>query len=152
VRVGTLQFLLLLLLWWAGAAAIAIAVNYWMDEDGMTAEQTEAQIRTYVDDKLDAYATTDDIRNVQDYLTEYPPDRPSAEGDVSGMKATVARLLLIMSARGLVIPEAIHSSYFPTGSDEDFQSCMALLQNTAEVQTGGSVEACFRLEELVTFE
>ncbi|MEX1255819.1 MAG: hypothetical protein WEE64_15925 [Dehalococcoidia bacterium] len=147
MRVSAFQVILFLALAWGGAAGIAVGVNYWLDGEGMTPTQTQAQIESHVDDRLDSYATIDDIRNVQDFLAGSSPE----DVDVAGMKAAVARLLLIMAARDQVIPQAIHSSYFPTGSDDDFESCMDLLQNTAEMQTGGSIEACIRLEEAVSF-
>lgn len=136
---------------WGGAAGLAIGIHNWLDDPGVSDEQ----LARFVEDSLERYPTEEDLSlaeiQFQEDLARVELELLQGGTSGRGLEATVARLLLILAARGLVIPDVFLATYFPASSSADLESCMNLLRNTAEVQTGGSVEACIRLESEVVF-
>jgi hypothetical protein len=132
MQVNPLLIVLLVAVVWFGAAGIAIGVSVALsDEDSVD----EEEIATLVQQAVDDYVPT----AVEGYVP--------AAGETAGEKEVIARMLLIMAAQRLVLPDAFREAYFPGASDDDYDRCLAFLSGgrmSAEEGTEGFA-ACDRV-------
>lgn len=142
MQMNPLLIVLLVAIVWFGAAGIAVGVNIALDDEGNVDEEEVAQL---VKQAVDDYVPGAAEKAVEGYV-------PGA-GDAAAEKDVIARILLIIAAQRLVLPDAFKDGYFAGASEDDYDRCLGFLSGgsmSVEEGTEGFA-ACERAVEAAQF-
>lgn len=142
IPLGFLRMLLLVTVAWGGAAGVAFAVTYRVDNEAVSQDDLRNYVTT---DQLSNYATYSQLSSLRSELS------PSRSTKVSPhLESVLGFLVLDAVARGRMRADVVKDEFFKTASSSEFDACISWLSGAGAGQVAGR-EACGRVRTSADF-
>lgn len=147
VPLGPIATVLLVAVAWGGAAGVALALDYWLDDEGVG----RSELADYVTaSDLDTYATDSELAGLRGEISSIRAEqraavsRPDLSWGRLRLNLAVALLVLNAAAQGELRSYEVKTTFFADADPSDYETCIDWLAGRSGQELTGR-EACGRV-------